>query len=80
MNYSLSGIVERVGTLLGRDLVPVMDEKRVRPKNSEVDELLGDGDCANELFDLPQRTDIMQGLKQTIRYFEEHKKEEKFTL
>jgi NAD dependent epimerase/dehydratase len=80
MSYSLSGIVERVGTLMGVDLIPVLDDQRVRPKHSEVDELIGDGDCANELFGLPQRTDIMEGLKQTIRYFEENKKEEKFTL
>lgn len=80
LSYSLSGIVERVGTLLGKNLVPALDDIRVRPKHSEVDELIGDGDCANELFGLSPRTDIMEGLKQTIRYFEENKKEEKFTL
>jgi len=80
VSYSLSEIVERVGVLTGQNLRPVLDNQRVRPANSEVNELLGDGDRANELFDLAERTDIMAGLKQTIRYFESHKKEEKFTL
>jgi len=80
VSYSLSEIVERVGTLTGQDLAPLLDKKRVRPKDSEVHELLGDGDRANEMFGLAERTDIMAGLKQTIRYFEDHKKEEKFTL
>ena len=79
-SHSLSEIVSRVGTLMGMDLEAVLDDERVRPKNSEVNELLGDGRLANDLFGLPSRADIMVGLKQTIKYFEEHKQREKFTL
>ena len=79
-DHSLGRIVERVGRLMCKNLTTKIDEKRVRPKDSEVDRLVGDGAIANETFGLPMRTDIMAGLRKTIEYFKEHQRPERFTL
>jgi dTDP-glucose 4,6-dehydratase len=80
VDHSLGGIVERVGKILGKNLVIKIDEQRVRPKDSEVDRLCGDGSLFIETFGIHADLDIMEGLKRTIDYFKEHKRPERFTL
>lgn len=79
-SWKLREIVEKVGIIVGANLISYVEAKRVRPKHSEVMKLCGDGSKANEKFGLPKRTDIMTGLRETIQYYRTHKKEERFTL
>ncbi len=70
-DYSIEEIVGFVADILGTKLTIKTDRRRVRPKKSEVSRLLGDGSKANKMFRLSKRTDITDGLRQTIAYFEE---------
>lgn len=79
-SYKLVEIVGKISYLLGCETECVLDPKRVRPINSEVERLIGDSRKANKLFELPDRTDIMTGLAKTIEYFKSHYREERFTL
>jgi len=79
-DYTLADIVKKVGILLGKEITPIIDQKRVRPVNSEVMRLQGDASLARKTFRLDDPIDIMEGLKQTIKYFRDHIKAERFTL
>jgi dTDP-glucose 4,6-dehydratase len=71
-DYSIAEIVETVGDLLGKKLTIKTEKRRVRPKDSEVTRLLGDGSAAVKAFRLGARTDFKKGLKQTLVYYESH--------
>lgn len=69
-DYSVKEIVEQVGNILGKKLIIKTDKRRVRPKKSEVDRLLGDGRKATKTFRLAKSIDISKGLEKAIDYFE----------
>jgi len=71
-DYSIAEVVAMVSEILDKKLTIKTEKRRVRPKASEVDRLLGDGSLANKTFGLGRRTDIKTGLKQTVTYFESH--------
>lgn len=79
-DYKLTDIVNKVATYLGGAGKVGLDETRVRPKDSEVERLIGNPTAANCLFNLEPRTSIDIGLQSTIEYFQSHYTEEKFTL
>lgn len=83
IDYSIADIVARVADRLGKKLTIKTDRRRVRPKKSEVSQLLGDGSKAEKLFGLPKKTTIEEGLRQTIAYYEarlENIKQEDYQL
>ena len=69
-DISIREIVSLVGDILGKKLTIKSDHRRVRPSNSEVTRLMGDGSKADKLFKLGKRIDIKAGLSKTIDYFE----------
>ncbi|MEE9442638.1 MAG: SDR family NAD(P)-dependent oxidoreductase [candidate division Zixibacteria bacterium] len=68
-DYSIEEIVKQVGNLLGNKLIIKTDKRRVRPKKSDIDRLLGDRKRAVETFGLAKIIDISKGLEKTIEYF-----------
>jgi UDP-glucose 4-epimerase len=62
-------MVEGVSKVLGKKLQVVADPDRVRPANSEVEELIADATLARELFGWQSATSFEDGLKATIEWF-----------
>lgn len=71
-DYAVSDLVTAVGDILGKKLTIKSERRRIRPENSEVSRLLGDGTLADRTFRLGKRTDLKAGLAPTISYFEAH--------
>ncbi len=71
-DYSIAEVVEMVADILGKKLTIKTDRRRVRPKGSEVDRLLGNGSLGNRTFGFGRRTSLKNGLKQTVAYYESH--------
>ena len=71
-DYAIAEVVEMVADILGKNLTIKTDKRRVRPKASEVDRLLGDGSEGNKTFGFRRRTTLIEGLKQTVAYYESH--------
>ena len=69
-DYSIAELVDFVADILGKNLTIKTDRRRVRPRESEVTRLLGNGERARNTFKLGRRLDIKNGLKTTIAYFE----------
>jgi NAD dependent epimerase/dehydratase len=69
-DYSIAELVELVADILGKRLIVKTDRRRVRSRGSEVERLQGNGSRASRTFKLGRRTDIRNGLKKTIAYFE----------
>jgi NAD dependent epimerase/dehydratase len=66
---SVKEIVQEVGSSLGKKLQVKSDSKRLRPKTSEVNRLLGDGTLAKELCGFVPEHDFASALAETIRYY-----------
>lgn len=66
---SVKEIVAEVGSALGKGLKVTTDSRRLRPKNSEVDRLLGDGARAKRLCGFSPEHDFPAALAETIRYY-----------
>jgi nucleoside-diphosphate-sugar epimerase len=79
-SYSIGDIVSIVGKILGKELKMEIDQQRVRPANSEVARLIGDGEYGMRMFLFNRYTPIEEGLEKTIEYFKEHRRHERFTL
>jgi dTDP-glucose 4,6-dehydratase len=63
-------IVEIVGSLLGKELAVEHDPQRVRPQNSEVQQLLSDPGLAAELMGWRPRVSLREGLAHTIDWLQ----------
>jgi dTDP-glucose 4,6-dehydratase len=63
---SIGEIAERVMRLLGRDVPVVLDEDRLRPRDSEVERLVADTTKANELLGWEPSVELDDGLQRTI--------------
>lgn len=66
---TVGSMVEGVSKALGKRLQVIEDPDRVRPANSEVEELIADASLANELFGWRSATTFDDGLIATIDYF-----------
>ena len=66
---TVGAMVEGVSKALGKALEVVGDPDRVRPANSEVEELIADATLAQELFGWRSATTFENGLKATIEWF-----------
>lgn len=68
---SIGAVVEKVAALLGKKLVVVGDEQRVRPAKSEVERLLADSGKIAALVGWKPRVSFDEGLERTLRWFQE---------
>jgi len=71
-DYAAAELVTMIGDILGKNLTIKTEKRRVRPKKSEVDRLLGDSTRADKIFRLGRKTEIEKGLKETVAYYESH--------
>lgn len=62
----ISKIIELVGNVLGKNLVPTRDESRMRPKESEVTRLLSDNSKARNLLDWEPKYGGLEGFKKGL--------------
>jgi dTDP-glucose 4,6-dehydratase len=69
---SIGGLVELVGSALGRRLEVVRDAQRERPAASEVDRLLADGSVARTLLGWTPTVSLEEGLGRTIEWIRGH--------
>ena len=67
---SVGELVQTVGDLLGKELVPVGDSARVRPQRGEVDRLISDPSLARELLGWSAQTEVAEGLRRTITWID----------
>jgi NAD dependent epimerase/dehydratase len=65
---SVGEIVTLVGDLMGKELRPVLDEARVRPRNSEVELLLSEPTRASEVLGWRPQVALRDGLERTIEW------------
>jgi NAD dependent epimerase/dehydratase len=68
---TVGSMVDGVSKALGKQLTVLSDPDRVRPANSEVEELIADATLAQELFGWRSATTFENGLKTTIEWFSE---------
>jgi NAD dependent epimerase/dehydratase len=66
VEVSITEVVQRVLTLLGRDVPVGLDENRLRPPDSEVERLLADTTKAKVLLGWTPEVDLDEGLRRTI--------------
>ncbi len=69
-DVSVGQIVEKVGSILGKELTVETDEARIRPPQSEVQLLLSDPSLARELTGWTPTIGIDEGLARTIAWIE----------
>lgn len=67
-DHSIGELVERVGRLLGRELVVELDADRVRPSASEVGRLLAGTKLASDLWGWSPKYTLDEGLTETIEW------------
>lgn len=79
-DYAIGDIVKMVGQILDKDLGVAIDDCRVRPANSEVSRLIGDGTYGQSIFRFGSGKPIIEGLEETVEYFKQHQRKEMFTL
>jgi len=65
---SVRELVERIGKLLGMELIPRQDTRRVRPPASEVQRLISNNSKVRGLTDWAPRVSLEEGLRRTIDY------------
>ena len=66
---TVGSMVEGVSKVLGKELKVVGDPDRIRPANSEVEELIADATLAQQLFQWRSAMPFEDGLKATIEWF-----------
>lgn len=70
---SIGSLVKLIAELTGARLVIKQEEKRIRPKDSEVSRLLADNTLATQILDWSPRVSLREGLTRTIEWFRENK-------
>lgn len=71
-DYTIAEVVEIIADLVGKRLDIKVERRRVRPRKSEVDHLLGDRSLAAKTFRLKAPTPLRDGLAKTIAWYETH--------
>jgi dTDP-glucose 4,6-dehydratase/UDP-glucose 4-epimerase len=69
--FSVGQIVDLIQNIIGTDAKIIEDPLRLRPKNSEVYELIGDNKKAFETLGWKPTVSLKEGLTSTIEFFEE---------
>lgn len=70
---SVGDVVDAVGRILGRPLVPTRDEARIRPPDAELDCLLADPSRARDTLGWAPAVDLDEGLRRTIAWIDGHR-------
>jgi len=78
VEISIEQLAEMLAAKIGRGAKIVCDEGRCRPKNSEVDRLLGSNKKIMELTGWQPRYDLEAGLDETIAWFKDEKNFKKY--
>jgi dTDP-glucose 4,6-dehydratase len=65
-------LANRIMSMVGSHATIVVDEQRLRPKDSEVYRLLSDNGLARNTLDWRPRTDLEGGLRETIAWIQQH--------
>lgn len=71
-DVTIGELVERIGALLGRELVVETDAQRVRPAASEVGRLLAGTELAQSLWGWGPTVSLDDGLERTIAWVRDH--------
>ena len=74
---SIKEMTEIMIDLLNPNARIICDEERIRPKNSEVNRLLGSNKKLKELTDWVQKYTFIEGIEETIEWFKKHHMEYK---
>lgn len=69
---SIGDLAKLVGRLLGKDLILVAEQQRMRPEQSEVERLCADATQANKLVGWHSHIGLEEGLRRTIAWMEEN--------
>jgi len=69
---SIGDLAEKIISLVGKRAKLVKDEKRARPKKSEVERLLADNSKARKLLGWSPRVNLDTGLRKTIEWIKGH--------
>jgi NAD dependent epimerase/dehydratase len=70
-DISVGDLVKTIGTVMGRDVEPVLDEQRIRPPGSEVRRLLADPGKLEALTGWNARVSLEEGLERTATWFQD---------
>jgi dTDP-glucose 4,6-dehydratase len=68
VDVPIAAIIELVGDLLGRDLLVLTDERRLRPERSEVVRLVGSSAKLRAAYDWEPETCLVDGLRTVIEW------------
>ena len=70
---SINSLVDKISSIIGKDILIKVDEKRLRPENSEVYRLLSNSDLFRKITGYKNKKTIEEGLKETIEWFSQEK-------
>ena len=66
---SIADLLESIKNIMGSDIDLMIDKQRLRPKGSEVSRLCCDNKKIKQLTGFEPKTNLQQGLQQTIEWF-----------
>ena len=69
---SIGDLAGKIISLIGKEVEIKCDEKRIRPKKSEVERLLADATKARELIGWKPQVSLTDGLQNTIDWISQH--------
>ena len=69
---SINQIIDLISDCLGKKIQIKKERKRIRPEKSEVERLFSDSSKARRLFGWHPKTDLRQGIKKTIVWYEKN--------
>mgnify|MGYP001313799631 FL=1 len=70
---SINSLVDKISSIIGKDILIKVDENRIRPENSEVYRLLSNSDLFRKITGYKNKKTIEEGLKETIEWFSQEK-------
>ena len=73
VGISIAELLNKIAELMGVEYVLVKDPSRIRPKESEVDRLIGNSSLINSYTGWKTKTNLDRGLELTIKFYLNHK-------
>ncbi len=70
---SINSLVDKISSIIGKDILIKVDENRIRPENSEVYRLLSNSNLFRKITGYKNKKTIEEGLKETIEWFSQEK-------